>query len=155
MSRNSTIREVARPFGAMPVPAMMSGVRADRSNNDCFIHWPRSPKERPVVAHEDDDGVVGQLQPVERIEHTADVGVENRHGLIVDAMATTADGRAERDAAMLMMHTRQTCRGYRRWTVGATTVYDTHDFVDVTRELIVTPHVTQNTARRGGAVYAM
>ncbi len=32
-----------------------------------------------------------------------------------------------------------------------TRLYDTHDFVDVTRELIVTPHVTQNTARRGGS----
>ena len=27
-----------------PGPAMMKGARADRSNNVCFIHWPRSPR---------------------------------------------------------------------------------------------------------------
>ena len=30
--------------------------------------------------------------------------MENRHGLIVDAMATQADGTAERDAALLMLY---------------------------------------------------
>ena len=50
-----------------------------------------------------------------------------------------------------MMHTRQTRRGGRRCTLGADKAYDTHDFVEVTRELGVTPHVTQNTARRGGS----
>src|SRR5262249_53461572 len=37
----------------------------------------------------------------------ADLGhllIENRHGLIVEAMATQADGRAERDAGLLMLH---------------------------------------------------
>jgi len=33
--------------------------------------------------------------------------VENRNGLIVDAMVTEADGMAERDAGLLM--------AYRRW----------------------------------------
>jgi len=30
--------------------------------------------------------------------------VENRNGLIAAAMTTRADGRAERDAALLMLH---------------------------------------------------
>ncbi len=30
--------------------------------------------------------------------------IENRHGLIADAMATTADGTAEREAGLLMLH---------------------------------------------------
>ena len=65
-------------------------------------------------------------------------------------MATTADGRAEREAAMLMLHERVKRRGRRRRTVGADKGYDTHEFVELTRALGVTPHVTQNTraARR-------
>jgi transposase len=86
-----------------------------------------------------------------RLAYLGHIVIENRHGLIVDAMATTADGRAERDAAMLMMHARQKRRGYRRCTLGADKAYDTHDFVEVTRAIAVTPHVTQNTARRGGS----
>lgn len=38
-----------------------------------------------------------------RLAYLGHVLLENRHGLVVDAMATTADGTAERDAAMLMM----------------------------------------------------
>ena len=86
-----------------------------------------------------------------RLAYLGHLVIENRHGLIVDAMATTADGRAERDAAILMMHTRQKRRGYRRCTLGADKAYDTHEFVELTRELAITPHVTQNTARRGGS----
>ena len=66
-------------------------------------------------------------------------------------MATTADGRAERDAAVLLMHDRQQRRGYRRCTLGADKAYDTHEFVELSRELRVTPHVTQNAARPGGS----
>src|SRR5437879_1472728 len=49
-----------------------------------------------------------------RLAYLGHLVIENRNGLIVEAMATTADGRAERDAAVLMMHTRQKRRGYRR-----------------------------------------
>jgi len=45
--------------------------------------------------------------------------IENRHGLIVDALATTADGRAERDAAVLLLHERVKRRGRHRRIVGA------------------------------------
>jgi hypothetical protein len=44
--------------------------------------------------------------------------VENHNGLIAAAMATQADGHAERDAALLMRHQRQKDRS-RRITVGA------------------------------------
>jgi hypothetical protein len=39
-----------------------------------------------------------------RLAYLGHLLIENRHGLIVDAMATQADGRAERDAGLLMMH---------------------------------------------------
>jgi IS5 family transposase len=73
--------------------------------------------------------------------------VENRNGLIAAAMVTTADGFAERDAALLMLHERQKDRS-RRITVGADKAYDTKDFVTTARELNVTPHVTRNDKGR-------
>jgi transposase len=77
--------------------------------------------------------------------------IENRSGLVVDAMATQADGTAERDAAMLMLGTQWQFAAGRRRTVGADKGYDTREFVAVLRDLGVTPHVTQNTTRPGGS----
>jgi transposase len=73
--------------------------------------------------------------------------VENRNGLIAAAMATHADGFAERDAALLMLKQKQQNRS-RRITVGADKAYDTQDFVNTARELNVTPHVTKNDKGR-------
>jgi transposase len=86
-----------------------------------------------------------------RLAYLGHLVIENRHGLIVDAMATTADGRAERDAAMLMLHALGKDTPTKRRTVGADKGYDTDEFVDVTRALGVTPHVAQNVSRRGGS----
>ncbi len=42
-----------------------------------------------------------------KLGYLGHVLMENRNGMIVDAMVTQADGRAERDAAVLML--------YRKW----------------------------------------
>jgi transposase len=73
--------------------------------------------------------------------------VENRNGLIAAAMATHADGYAERDAALLMLQQKQLDRS-RRITVGADKAYDSEDFVRTARELNVTPHITKNDKGR-------
>jgi transposase len=73
--------------------------------------------------------------------------MESRNGLVVDAMVTTADGRAEREAAAAML-ARQPM--FKRGTVGADKAYDTHGFVASMRAYEVTPHVACNEARRGG-----
>jgi transposase len=85
-----------------------------------------------------------------KLSYLGHVLMENRNGLIVDAMVTHADGTAERDAAMLMVH--------KRWkkhlpvrSLGADKAYDTRDLVQVLREMQVRPHVTQNLNRRGGS----
>jgi IS5 family transposase len=65
-------------------------------------------------------------------------------------MATEADGTAEREAALLMLHARWQWDPSRR-TVGADKAYDTHGLVEVLRELEVTPRVAQNLNRRGGS----
>jgi transposase len=73
--------------------------------------------------------------------------VENRNGLIAAAMATQADGYAEREAALLLLEEKQKGSS-RRITVGADKAYDTKDFVTATRALNVTAHVMKNQKGR-------
>ena len=73
--------------------------------------------------------------------------MENRNGLIAAAMATQADGYAEREAALLLLEEKQK-GGSKRITVGADRAYDTKDFVTAARALNVTAHVTKNEKGR-------
>jgi hypothetical protein len=66
-------------------------------------------------------------------------------------MATTADGTAEREAGLLMLHAHWQRAPGRRRTVGADKASDVHEFIDLTRELGTTPHIAQNLARPGGS----
>jgi transposase len=88
-----------------------------------------------------------------RMSYRGHVLVENRNGLIVGAMATTADGFAERDAALLMVHDRRRSRKPIR-SVGADKGYDTRDFVTALRDMNVLPHVSQNNNGRRSAIDA-
>jgi transposase len=90
-------------------------------------------------------------QAESRLAYLGHLLIENRHGLIIDAMASVADGFAEREAATLMMVKQWDAAPGRRRTLGADKGYDTCDFVELMRELNVTPHVTQNLTRRGGS----
>jgi transposase len=65
---------------------------------------------------------------------------ENRHGLIVEADATKATSRAEREAALAMIE-RHDPGSERRLTLAADKGYDTRGFVAACREMCVTPHV--------------
>jgi transposase len=80
-----------------------------------------------------------------RLCHMGHLLMENRHGLIVDALLTLASGTAERDAALIMLG-RQA--GRHRATLAADKGYDAAAFVATLRDLNVTPHVAQNTSRR-------
>jgi transposase len=90
-----------------------------------------------------------------KLGYPGHVLMENRQGMIVDAMVTQADGTAERDAALLMLHRKWRSRRRRGQTgpmsVGADKAYDTRDFVQTVREMSVRPHVAQNTKRSGGS----
>jgi transposase len=86
-----------------------------------------------------------------RLAYLGHLLIENRHGLIADAMATHADGDAERDAAVLMVHEQWRRASGRRRTLGADKGYDTFDFVKLIRAMDTVPHVTQNLTRRGGS----
>jgi transposase len=86
-----------------------------------------------------------------RLAYLGHLLIENRHGLIVDAMATEADGRSERDAGLLLLHAQWRRAPWRRRTLGADKAYDVHEFIDGTRDLGCTPHVAQNLKRPGGS----
>lgn len=74
--------------------------------------------------------------------------MENRHGIIVKAQASQADGYAERETAIDLLGQ---LPGGRRKTVGADKNYDTQGFVAACREQNITPHVARNDKRKGGS----
>jgi transposase len=78
---------------------------------------------------------------------------DNRHGLVVSALVTRADGYAEREAAKAMlMDARQVLAPETVMTVGADKGYDAKEFVDACVAMQVLPHVAQNTSGRRSAV---
>jgi transposase len=85
-----------------------------------------------------------------KLSYLGHILIENRSGLIVDAMLTQASGTAERDAALVMV--KRTCGRRRRITLGADKGYDTRQFVADCRDAGVTPHVAQNNSRRRSAI---
>jgi hypothetical protein len=76
--------------------------------------------------------------------------MENRHGLLVDACLTLADGHAERVAALHMLEPR--ADRPLAITLGADKAYDAEDFINELRSMKVTPHVTQNISGRRSAI---
>ena len=78
--------------------------------------------------------------------------IENRNGLIVDAMLTSADGTAEADAALLMAASLRHKRPRGRITLAADKAYDQRELVRTLREFGVTSHVAQNNRSRRSAI---
>jgi hypothetical protein len=76
--------------------------------------------------------------------------MENRHGLLVHACLTHADGHAERVAALHMIE--PYADRPRAITLGADKGYDAEDFVNELRSMNVRPHVAQNTNGRSSAI---
>ena len=83
-----------------------------------------------------------------KLSYSGNLLVENRNGLIVNAMVWDASGTAERDTALAML---EQIPGNRRVTVGGDKGFDTADFIAECRHMQVTPHVAQNDGRRGGS----
>jgi hypothetical protein len=75
---------------------------------------------------------------------------DNRHGLVVNAQVTQANGTAGRDVAAEMLADAARFAGS-SITVGADKNYDTAGFVATCRANNVTPQVAQNEARMGGS----
>ena len=79
----------------------------------------------------------GDGQPA-RLCYMGHVLMENRNGLIVDAVLSRASGTAERAAALVMIDRRARPR---RMTLGADKAYDAAAFVTALRAREVTPHI--------------
>jgi len=84
-----------------------------------------------------------------KLSYLGHVMMENRNGLLVQTFLTEANGRAERDAALLMA---EALPGGRRVTLGGDKNYDTQDFVRELRGMNITPHVAQNDTNRSSAI---
>ena len=84
-----------------------------------------------------------------KLSYSGHVLMENRNGLVVDAVVDLATGTAERDAAFAMA---AGIPGDGRVTVGGDKNYDTAELVEQWRGLNVTPHVAQNNKRRRSAI---
>lgn len=69
--------------------------------------------------------------------------MENRNGLAVDAALTHATGKAEREAALIMLDRR---KARRRITLAADKAYDVTGFIGDLRTRKVTPHIAVNGA---------
>src|SRR6202162_5397929 len=87
-----------------------------------------------------------------KLSYLGHVMVENRHGFIVEAMLTQADGTAEADAAILMADAMRNRRRGQRFTLGADKAYDSRDVVTTLQAMNVTPHVAQNNKNRRSAI---
>src|SRR6202041_2733984 len=83
-----------------------------------------------------------------KLSYLGHVLMENRNGLLVQTFLTEANGRAERDAAMLMA---EALPGGKHVTMGGDKNYDTREFVGELRGMNITPHVAQNTSNRRSA----
>ena len=80
---------------------------------------------------------------------------DNRHGLVVNAVVTHADGYAEREAAKAMVNdARQALPDHEpvTLTLGADKGYDAREFIEALQEMNVLPHVAQNKSGRQSAV---
>ena len=84
-----------------------------------------------------------------KLAYQGHVLMENRNGLVVNALLTCASGTAEREAALAMLQQRAKKK---RVTMGGDKGYDTKDFVADLRACRVTPHVAQNNKRRKSAI---
>lgn len=93
----------------------------------------------------------GRGQPA-KLSYQGHVLMENRNGLMVDAMLTQASGTAEREAALAML--KRYSHRRKRVTLGADKGYDTRQFVSDCRADRVTPHVARNTSGRRSAIDA-
>src|SRR5882724_2044243 len=84
-----------------------------------------------------------------KLGYLGHVLMENRNGLLLQTFLSEANGRAERDAAMLMA---ETIPGGKRVTLAGDKNYDTQELVRELRRMNITPHVAQNNTNRSSAV---
>jgi transposase len=84
-----------------------------------------------------------------KLVHHGHLLTENRHGLVVAAEVTRAEGNAEAEAAGRLLERRGTTAP---GTVGGDKAYDQRWFVQKVRDMNMTPHVAQNISKCRGSM---
>ena len=135
---------------AMPIET--SPMTKPSRNTDVDFHGQKRSNATHVSATDGEARLYRKGRGKEaRLGYMGHALAENRHGLIVEAGLTQANGTAERSAAKVLIEA-YAPGSTRRLTLGADKAYDTADFVAGMREMCVTPHVAQNTSGRSSAI---
>ncbi len=126
-----------------------SGPPGGGRNSEANFHG----EKRSNKTHEsktDGDAMLAKKGPGKeaRLSYMGHTVMENRNGLIVQAAASQATGKAEREVSAELLGN---LPGSKRKTVGADKNYDTRDFVRDCRDMNITPHVARNDKRPGGS----
>jgi len=120
----------------------------DRGNPTVNFHGEKRSNDTHVSTTDPDARLARKGDTREaKLSYAGHAVIDNRHGLVVNAVATQATGTAERDAAIEMASALPDGA-----TLGADKGYDTRGFVEALRSLTVTPHVAQNTSNRSSAI---
>lgn len=135
-----------------------SFVRKDGDDNDASGTGGFKGKKRSNETHESktdpDSRLLRKGKTASELRYMGHTLTDNRHGLVVNAMVTHADGYAEREAAKAMIKdARQAVADpEKEVTLGADKGYDAAEFIEELQRLKVTPHVAQNKSGRRSAV---
>jgi transposase len=135
-----------------------SFVRKDGDDDDAGGTGGFKGKKRSNETHESETDPDSRLfrkgKTASELRYMGHTLTDNRHGLVVNAMVTHADGYAEREAAKAMIKdARQAVADPKtEVTLGADKGYDAAEFIEELQRLKVTPHVAQNKSGRRSAV---
>ena len=139
--------------GSGEPPAPSTGEESHKSRNaevDFHGHKRRNDTHESVTDPDARLYKKGKGQPA-KLCFMGHALIENRHGLVVRADASTATGTAERETAIdLIGH--QTAGHQRRVTLGGDKAYDVPSFVSDLRQFAITPHVAARN--KGSAIDA-
>lgn len=132
-----------------PVPPAGGGAYQSR-NGEADFHGEKRANDTHASTTDADARLYrkGKGQPA-KLSFMGHALIENRHGLVVGADASTASGTAEREAAIDLIG-RRTAGHVRRVTLGADKGFDVESFVSELRLVAITPHVAAKI--RGSAI---
>jgi len=117
---------------------------SDEDSDGSNFHGQKRNNETHVSTTDPDSRLYRKAAGREaKLCYMGQVTMENRHGLAVAGMVTQANGRAEREAAEMMLEAKAKDAGH-RITAGADKAYDSAEHVAALRAANVTPHVAQN-----------
>ena len=134
-----------------------SFVRKDGSDDDAGGSGSFKGEKRSNETHESKTDPDARLyrkgKTASELRYMGHTLTDNRHGLVVNAMVTHADGFAEREAAKKMISdARRAAPKAAEVTLGADKGYDAKEFIEALDGLKVKPHVAQNKSGRRSAV---